>query len=235
MKALENILVKHGINPESYWGGTFIGADCIRLLSKHKAIMKEIRELIRKEGKKDLTETELAEMEDTLFKYEKLLTMFSYIVFIMKSIRQQSDEDIDAFESVCKGFTKGWRKCFPDSSITPKMHILEVHVPKVLRFWGCLGIFNEESIERLHHLKKVAMKRVVSLKGTYSIIQSFLYNQEGAFHSEEVLTVLREVTEAKKQRGRQSVNVEEDEEQVRDERRLAALDALAEINDKYGE
>ena len=35
-------------------------------------------------------------------------------------------------------------------SITPKMHILEEHVPEFARKWGTVGFFGEDVIETLH-------------------------------------------------------------------------------------
>jgi hypothetical protein len=55
-------------------------------------------------------------------------------------------------KEVCAAFDKAWRTSYPDHKIlTPKGHVLEVHVPWYCDvFDGWLGLFGEGGLEALH-------------------------------------------------------------------------------------
>ena len=53
---------------------------------------------------------------------------------------------------MCKLFGSIWRKC--KLNVTPKVHIIESHLPDVLELHGRLGLFIENPIERYHIYNK---------------------------------------------------------------------------------
>jgi hypothetical protein len=63
---------------------------------------------------------------------------------------QVSDEECETFEDACTYIGYLWRDSFEGTTVPPKLHLLETHLPEQLRYFRILGIFLEDPIERLH-------------------------------------------------------------------------------------
>jgi hypothetical protein len=55
---------------------------------------------------------------------------------------KESDDFVDTFEKLCILFGHLWRKC--GLSVTPKLHIIERHLPDFMR----IGILAEDIMEK---------------------------------------------------------------------------------------
>ena len=54
-------------------------------------------------------------------------------------------------EKACASFGAAWRKSNPHrEKLTPKGHIVEVHVPYYARSYGTCGVFGEDGAEAIH-------------------------------------------------------------------------------------
>lgn len=63
---------------------------------------------------------------------------------------KQTEETIENFKLVAECFGQMYRRYLGQA--TPKVHMLEVHVPAELQKHKRLGVFGEDTIEREHHL-----------------------------------------------------------------------------------
>ena len=47
-------------------------------------------------------------------------------------------------------FGAAWRLSYKDRMLTPKGHVVEVHVPQFMERYGVCGVFGEDGPEALH-------------------------------------------------------------------------------------
>ena len=64
-------------------------------------------------------------------------------------------------EKACASFGAAWRKSYSHrEKLTPKGHIVEVHVPYYARLYGTCGVFGEDGAEAIH-VSDSACRRIV--------------------------------------------------------------------------
>ena len=182
--ALIRVLAEFKISREVYFGGSFIGPCCKRLMTNNRAIFARLRtELLahKREGLDDKV------INDLIWKYQSLFGELDICCSIMRSTDQQSDGAIEQYKESAKRFGKMWREYFPDDvRVSPKVHLLESHVYDQLLRFGTLGLFSEDPIERLHHQHLVATRRICNLR-EYVKRETYLYSRKAAFETKEVV------------------------------------------------
>jgi hypothetical protein len=89
---------------------------------------------------------------------EKLEVVIKFI----STTRVMSEDEVEAGCAACTGYVAMYRELLDvasktkhpvlqeNTSIIPKMHILEVHIPAFAREWRTVGFFGEDVIETLH-------------------------------------------------------------------------------------
>lgn len=72
-----------------------------------------------------------------------------------------SASELMALEKACASFGAAWRKSYSQrEKLTPKGHIVEVHVPYYARLYGTCGVFGEDGAEAIH-VSDSACRRIV--------------------------------------------------------------------------
>ena len=84
------------------------------------------------------------------------------------------DHTVEAGCKVCANYVDWYRKTMhvekshqllkEKLSITPKMHILEVHIPEFARQWRTVGFFGEDVVETLHNNFNEPLRRLCSIR-----------------------------------------------------------------------
>ena len=116
-----------------------------RFTSNRVEIMRETEVLLISDATKadgDVDEL-IAECANIL----ELLGLLDAICSIMGSYHVQTEERTDDFESACCDFGLKYRRFFNNMG-TPKLHLLEAHLPFQLRLRKNLGLFDESGVER---------------------------------------------------------------------------------------
>ena len=63
---------------------------------------------------------------------------------------QLSDDQKKELKDACAEFGVAWRLSYKDRLLTPKGHVVEVHVPQFVDRYGVRGVFGEDGTEALH-------------------------------------------------------------------------------------
>ena len=72
-----------------------------------------------------------------------------------------SASELMALEKACASFGAAWRKSYSQrEKLTPKGHVVEVHVPYYARLYGTCGVFGEDGAEAIH-VSDSACRRIV--------------------------------------------------------------------------
>ena len=92
--------------------------------------------------------------------FTPLVTKLTKAIIFISRIEPMQDLQIEDGCKVCEEYVQMYRDLMrvgemhpvlmENISITPKMHILEEHVPEFARKWGTVGFFGEDVIETLH-------------------------------------------------------------------------------------
>ena len=93
--------------------------------------------------------------------FTPLVTKLTKAIIFISRIEPMQDLQIEEGCKVCEEYVQMYRELMgvgggkhavlmETISITPKMHILERHVPEFARKWGTVGFFGEDVIETLH-------------------------------------------------------------------------------------
>ena len=80
----------------------------------------------------------------------------------MTRMEVQSDETIKEFTLMCSYFGEIYRK-YLQKEATPKVHMLETHVPRRLQVFKRVGPYREDPVEHQHQLRKKSMQLVVNI------------------------------------------------------------------------
>lgn len=115
---------------------------------------------------------EVIDFIDTVMK--RLITKLTEVIIFISRIEPMQDPEIEAGCQVCEEYVQMYRELMgvgekhpilkENISITPKMHILEVHVPEFVREFGTVGFFGEDVIETLHKDYNSMIRRYSSVR-----------------------------------------------------------------------
>ena len=109
--ALIKVLAEFKISREVYFGGSFIGPCCKRLMTNNRAIFARLRtELVahKREGLDDKV------IDDLIWKYQSLFGELDICCSIMRTTDQLPDGAIEQIKESAQRFVKMWREYFPD-------------------------------------------------------------------------------------------------------------------------
>jgi len=137
-KALKDGMDEFKITVQKYWIGTLVGPDCRRFF-----------ESLRPSGN---TEHVQKERDDFLERHMAVAEPLRVALRLIRRVEQLKEADQVKLKAACAEFGSAWRTSYPDHKIlTPKGHVLEVHVPEFCDAYdGWLGVFGEDGLEALH-------------------------------------------------------------------------------------
>lgn len=158
---------KYKITPKRYYTGTLVGGDIHKILKHHDAICDKMHVIFHNQElrKDDVVDDVDAKIVVFVGKIRQLLSVFEVLYSMMSQMTPLSMDELDQFEVLCEGFGKMWRAHFPHCHITPKMHLLESHLPAQMRRFGCLGDKSESCVERYHQIVNRSNRVLACMKG----------------------------------------------------------------------
>ena len=174
--AMHEFLDKNlGINEAQFHGGDWQGNQCRKFIGTKTKKGKEHgnwRQVLTKlkELAIPTTTTDRANLSydpETICKFlddvlEPLCEKFEVAIKFIQTTRIMDDDEVEAGCSACVEYVRLYRELLDvapkdkqallgeKTSIIPKMHILEVHIPEFARAWHTVGFFGEDVIETLH-------------------------------------------------------------------------------------
>ena len=150
--SLDATLKMIGVQRQAYHSNSFVGNDCHTLLKEEniETLCNSIPEIVESF---DLGDNELLlECKEQCDKFITLFKKYSACHAIFNSARYLSDDEIASLEVSIVEFLFHLRINWPSESVTPKLHMLEVHVIEFLSKWHVgLGYLGEQGGESVHN------------------------------------------------------------------------------------
>nr|XP_058961399.1 uncharacterized protein LOC131788329 [Pocillopora verrucosa] len=145
---LDEVLKKMNVERQAYHGKLFIG-NHVHTCCKEDNIIKLCSAVLTKT--EELCPSLLSQAREISMKFEQVFKLFAACHFVYDSADYLNDGKIDKLEEDITNFLQFLREKFPDTTITPKLHMLEEHVCPFLRQWHMgLRFYGEQGIEGIH-------------------------------------------------------------------------------------
>lgn len=188
--AVYTMLKKYEVEPQKYFTQTLVGGDIHRLLQRHVPICNEMLQTLLNPTlrRPDAVGNIELLVREFVKKIKKLMQVLQSTHQLMSKIEPLQNVELDEFDKLCIGFGQLWRESFPNCSITPKLHLLEVHAPMQMRQFGCIGDKTEAAIERLHQICNVDNRILAHVKNYEKRTTAQLTRKRMAGHHSVVKT-----------------------------------------------
>ncbi|XP_067667443.1 uncharacterized protein [Haliotis asinina] len=161
---LDKLLNSHKIVPQAYHARSFVGNHCKKYLEPqvYEDLCRSITTIACKMTKHDGTLLRAYWIRDV---YEELNRKFSVVHKLISHDKPIGREEIPTIQKKIKEYMSFYRRKFPSSSVTPKMHFLEDHVCDWINTWGFgLGLHGEQGGEQVHATINLLKRRVWGVK-----------------------------------------------------------------------
>ena len=139
-------------------------------------------------------DNQIAEITLIVAQVQELMDAFDFLSSVMSRNDVQSAETIEQFRIVAEYFGQIYRS-YLNKNATPKVHLLEAHVPKELARHKRLGLFAEDPIEREHHQNKIYNQLFTSIK-QWPKKQELIQRRRSQGNVPEVMSAKEEAYEA---------------------------------------
>ena len=160
---MKYVLGVHGISIQRYWNGALVGPDCRTLLEKHDEILGAIRQGIVAAGYGD------ADAKDFVHRHTALLKELEVVSRITRRVKGEGESGLllaterAELKRSCAAFGAAWRESYR-RILTPKAHIVEVHVPWFVDHYGICGVFGEDGAEAVHVVDNLCRRLVRQMR-----------------------------------------------------------------------
>jgi len=158
-QTLERLIGQPPINAKHnpFYGGSFNGNDCFRLLQNYRLIVENLRD-----AASDTPDEEKAKIEDIATRYNRILGAFSHIAPSFRAARLLSMAERASLISDVQEF---WDEYIlhSDGSVTIKIHMLVHHFLEMLKRYGTIGLFAEDGMESIHAVINTLARQYASL------------------------------------------------------------------------
>jgi hypothetical protein len=152
-EAFTQLLTQHNLNFYLYHGETMNGPQVHRLLSGEKplylTVLEAIKDVVLREQFYRHSKLVISQSKP----YSHLLELFQLFAGCYKlytADRYLSLDEIASLSQQCRSFGTKFYQYFPRESITLKMHMLAVDIPRFARTHGTVGLYNEQAVESMH-------------------------------------------------------------------------------------
>jgi hypothetical protein len=227
-QTLERLIGQPPINAKHnpFYGGSFNGNDCFRLLQNHRLIVKSLRD-----AASDTPDEEKAKIEDIATRFDKILGSFSRVAPSLRAARLLS---LPERASLLNDIQEFWEDyvLHSEGSVTIKIHMLVHHCKEMLERYGTIGLFAEDGMESIHAVVNTLARQYASLdpkrRATQIIRQAAGRKRTSTLLEKETVKVKGE-QKKKRQRiqgERKAPVVVVDNEQHTDPVRMATEEAL---------
>jgi antitoxin component of RelBE/YafQ-DinJ toxin-antitoxin module len=158
-QTLERLIGQPPINAKHnpFYGGSFNGNDCFRLLQNYGLIVDSLRD-----AASDTPEEERGKINDISNRYEQILGAFSRIAPSFRAARLLSSAERASLLDDIQEFWEGYIS-HSDGSVTIKIHQLVHHFKEMLERYGTIGLFAEDGMESIHAVVNRLARQYASL------------------------------------------------------------------------
>ena len=146
------ILAKHNL----YYGGSFNGNNCTRLLENVNLIFKCLIDLAG--------ENDDASLLDSFCTHHAIWVSFAELAPLLCMMRKLLHQECSDLLSYIEIFASTYKEKSLEN-FTIKMHLLFTHAQQQLQIYGTLGFFSEDSMESIHALINRFSRVYASLDG----------------------------------------------------------------------
>jgi hypothetical protein len=151
--AFTQLLAEHRLTFYQHHGETLIGPQVHRLLSGTEPLYLHVLEAVKEVVVRD-SYVKGRKLVITQFRpYRQLLELFQLFAACYKLYTADtflSPEEIASLGEKCRAFGSKFHEYFPRESITPKLHLLAVDIPRFARTYGTVGLYSEQAVESMH-------------------------------------------------------------------------------------
>ncbi|XP_033646390.1 uncharacterized protein LOC117305619 [Asterias rubens] len=179
--SLDGVLKKHKVNRQAYHGKSFVGnhvnkccqIPVIDALTSQPRLMTD--QLPLDELTLEASATIRRNSAEIGVKFHEAFSCFADVHKAINHCNPITQSDMERTDVCIKHFLRVYRRCFPDASITPKLHMLEEHTMEQLRrFKVGLGLLNEQGGELLHTEFNRAGRAVHGMKDELQKLMSIM-------------------------------------------------------------
>jgi hypothetical protein len=152
-QAFAMLLARHRLGFFKYHGETLIGPQVHKLLSGERPLYLTVLESIRHVQTLEPFRRGRSVIISRSSPYTRLLHLFRLFAGCYKlytADRFLSADEIASLAQQCRSFGVKFHQSFPRESITLKMHLLAVDIPRFARTHGTVGLYSEQAIEGMH-------------------------------------------------------------------------------------
>jgi hypothetical protein len=164
--AFAQLLARHGLGFYKYHGETVIGPQVHKLLCGERPLYLDVLESIRGVQTLEPFRRGRSVIIYRASPYNRLLQLFQLFAGCYKlytADRFLSAEEIASLAQQCRSFGAKFHKLFPRESITLKMHLLTVDIPRFARTHGTVGLYSEQAIEGMHATSNQLLRNYAGL------------------------------------------------------------------------
>jgi hypothetical protein len=169
-KGIEKILEEFNVVAQQSYSMQLIGAACQQMTRHHEEICERVLELLltaidNQEAAKGMPRDEPRREKVRTFmcQLEEIYATLDIVCCYMTQMPKLKPEEITEYRASAEYLGEIWRHYFQTNG-PPKLHLLEVHsVDDMMRFHR-LGIFGEDPVERLHHIKLIYNRQYATIR-----------------------------------------------------------------------
>jgi hypothetical protein len=227
---VEQVLAKYGVQRQVFHSHSLIGEHCHRLLRDNASILQDITVVMKDTTirKTDVNEGTDAEIDNLVGDLADLMGALD-LVFSFASRQEPplSDNECDTFSYLCSYIGHLWRRML--TTVPPKLHLLETHMPIQASYFRILGMFTEDPIERMHNIDNKYNRIFNNLK-TFIRAEKAKHVRSSLEHASQVIELTEKcLTKSKRVRGEASQKKKED---VEEGKRARKEENIAKVLDK---
>jgi hypothetical protein len=152
-RAFTQLLAQHRLSFYRYHGETLIGPQVHRLLSGERplylAVLEAVKEVVIREQFYRGSKLVITQSKPYSHLFE-LFQLFAACYKLYTADRFLPPEEITSLSEQCRSFGTKFHQYFPQESITLKMHLLCMEIPRFARSYGTVGLYNEQAVESMH-------------------------------------------------------------------------------------
>ena len=153
-RALEHTIAESPISAKHnpFYGGSFNGNDCIRLVANHTLLFEALRNAYPNNE----------EVDAICKKHLPVFEAWSAVMPLLRASRKLDDLEQDELKENIGEFGKAHKEKI-GNAFTKKMHHLLCHVAKFIDTYGTVGFFTEDALESIHARVNYFVARFASL------------------------------------------------------------------------
>ena len=148
--AFTQLLTQHRLTFYKHHNETLIGPQVHRLLSGKEPLYLQVLEAVKEVKLRDSYVRRGKLIITQSSPYPRLLELFQLLAACYKLYTADTflrPEEVTSLGEQCRSFGTKFHEYFPQESITPKLHLLAVDIPRFARMYGTVGLYSEQAVE----------------------------------------------------------------------------------------